>query len=407
MNMASSKKIKTKEEVISKCIEVHGKHYSYDKIEYKNNRTKMCIICPEHGEFWQNYKNHVTLGKGCPICGKYKIWKTRHESFVPKEKNIIPKYKKCFKLTFDIFLERAREVHGDKYDYSKVEYIDSKTPICIICPKHGEFWQKPMNHLRGYGCKKCGKVYKYTTEEFVDKVNKKYGNKYIYSKVEYVNNKTPICIICPKHGEFWQVPSLHLKGHGCYQCSMEQKMKKFSLTNFEFIRKAREVHGDKYDYSKVEYVNNRTKVCIICPEHGEFWQTPFDHLQGKGCPKCNSSHMENEIRMLLLENDFNFKEQQTFEWLKNKQNLYLDFYLPDYNIAIECQGKQHFKVINHFKGKKGFEERLNNDKLKFNLCKKNNIKILYYTNVKEDYEYFSEVIKDKIKLIKQIVKNYE
>ena len=118
-----------------------------------------------------------------------------------------------------------------------------------------------------------------------------------------------------------------------------------------FIKKYRKIHGDKYDYSKVDYINNHTKVCIICPEHGEFWQVPNNHLNGYGCPKCVMSHMENNISQLLNRNDIKYIPQCTFEWLKYKNNLYLDFYLPDYNIAIECQGEQHFEPVEHFGGK--------------------------------------------------------
>ena len=113
-----------------------------------------------------------------------------------------------------------------------------------------------------------------------------------------------------------------------------------------FENRARNIHGDKYDYSKVKYITANDKVCIICPEHGIFWQSPAVHINGKhGCPKCNSSKLENSVRNFLIENNFNFEEQKTFEWLKYKGNQYLDFYLPDYNIAIECQGIQHFKPV--------------------------------------------------------------
>lgn len=123
-----------------------------------------------------------------------------------------------------------------------------------------------------------------------------------------------------------------------------------ALTTEQFIEKARQIHGDKYDYSKVEYVNNKTNVCIICPEHGEFWQTPHNHLKGKGCPICSESKLEKKVRNFLIENKIKFETEKTFEWLKNEGQLRLDFYLPDYNIAIECQCEQHFKPID-FAGK--------------------------------------------------------
>ena len=123
---------------------------------------------------------------------------------------------------------------------------------------------------------------KLTVEEFIKRSREKHGDKYDYSKTIYSNKNTPVCIICPEHGEFWQKPEVHLMGCGCPKCAKNG----VKLTNSEFIFKAQEVHGDKYDYSKTEYINAHKKVCIICPEHGEFLQEASAHLQGKGCPKC-------------------------------------------------------------------------------------------------------------------------
>lgn len=127
-----------------------------------------------------------------------------------------------------------------------------------------------------------------TTEGFIEKAKKLHDNKYDYSKAEYVNTNTKVCIICPEHGEFWQTPSNHLQGKGCPKCKGKNK------TTEEFIEKANIIHNNKYDYSKVEYKSNRTKVCIICPEHGEFWQTPHEHLHGCGCPKCKNIKWNKE-----------------------------------------------------------------------------------------------------------------
>lgn len=127
-------------------------------------------------------------------------------------------------------------------------------------------------------------------EEFVLKANTKHDYKYDYSKVEYVDYKTKVCIICPKHGEFWQKPSDHLQGKGCNQCNGGVR----SNTK-DFIEKAKKIHGDKYDYSKVEYEHNARKVSIICPIHGVFRQSPNNHLQGNGCPKCTISNIEESL----------------------------------------------------------------------------------------------------------------
>lgn len=189
------------------------------------------------------------------------------------------------------FIEKAVKIHDDKYDYSKVEYNNSKEPICIICKKHGEFWQRPQNHLMGYGCKKCqyeklSNENKDSKETFIKKAKKLYGDTYDYSKVNYANSQTKVCIICPKHGEFYTTPNIHLDGHICPECANEKRKEKIRMSKEEFLLRARELYGWKYDYSKVEYKGYNEKVCIICPKHGEFWQTPHSHLTGRSCRKC-------------------------------------------------------------------------------------------------------------------------
>ena len=224
-----------------------------------------------------------------------------------------------------------------------------------------------------------------TTKDFIEKARKVHGNKYDYNKVEYINNHTKVCIICPIHGEFWQKPNSHVDDkNGCPKC-----IKNYKSNSGDFIEKARKIHGDKYDYSKVEYKNAITKVCIICPKHGEFWQKPNDHLSGYGCAKCNQSYLEKNIKKLLNENKINYNEQQKFDWLKYKQALSLDFYLPDYNVAIECQGIQHHKPIDYFGGEKEFNKIVIRDKIKNDLCKKHNIKLLYF-NYNDDIKIFNE-----------------
>jgi hypothetical protein len=313
----------TKEEFVEKAREVHGYKYDYSKVEYKNATTKVCIICPVHGEFLQK-PNYHTQGNGCPKCAgkrmdtklfieyahkehgdKYDYSKVVYKKSKDKVCIICPVHGEfyqtpnshlqgqgCLKCgvksrsklnskTDNIFIEQAKKVHNNKYDYSKVEYKNIHTKVCIICPDHGEFYQTPGSHLRGVGCPKCSSTSKLTTEKFIEKAREVHGDKYDYSKVEYKNVRDKVCIICPEHGEFYQTPNTHFRGNGCSECSGKAK-----LTTKKFIEKAREVHNNKYDYSKVEYKSNTTKVCIICPEHGEFYQTPNTHLRGSGCPRC-------------------------------------------------------------------------------------------------------------------------
>ena len=370
----------TTEDFIKKANTVHSNKYDYSKVKYVDAKTKVCIICPEHGEFWQIAGNHL-FGQDCPKCGK----KISSESKKTGKEN---------------FVRRSKKIHGNKYDYSKVEYMDSKTKVCIICPEHGEFLQTPSSHLQGCGCKKCAtekthNLLKKTLDNFIKKCKEIHGNKYDYSKVKYVDAKTKVCIVCPKHGEFWQTPDSHLQGHGCKKCCMEKLFNLTRMTKEEFIKKSKEMHGNKYDYSKTDYKNCDTDVCIICPEHGEFWQKPYYHIHKGGCPHCKESKLEKEVCKLLASNKIIFDRQKKFDWLGRQS---LDFYLPDYNIAIECQGRQHFEPVNYFGGKKAFEYVKQLDKTKKELCEKNHIDLLYFSDKKwgENIILSEEMLLEKI-----------
>lgn len=293
------------------------------------------------------------------------------------------------KLTTEEFVAKAKKTHGNKYDYSKVEYINNKVKVCIICPEHGEFWQTPHNHLVGQDCPLCtNNNLKKNTADFIRQAIEVHANKYDYSKVEYTSNKDKVCIICPEHGEFWQRPKRHLAGDGCPICRVNKK-----LTIEEFVTRAKKTHGDKYDYSRVKYVNTRTKVCLVCPEHGEFWQTPHNHICGDGCPACRISHLENEVKTMLDENNIAYEYQKHFSWL-GKQSL--DFYIPSKSIAIECQGSQHFIPYEFFGGEKGLAETKNRDMKKKKLCDDNCVSLLYYGRYNGCIKN-KKIILDKIK----------
>lgn len=193
------------------------------------------------------------------------------------------------------FIRKARMVHLDKYDYSNSIYTGTHNKVEIICPVHGAFFQTATNHLSGKGCKLCGrnktaKQQRSNTVDFIRKAGMVHSNRYDYSKVDYIKNDLKVIITCPVHGEFEQTPSGHLSGQGCPVCGAQQSAEsvksRMTLSKDEFVRRAKEKHGDQYDYSKVEYVSNKTKVIIICPVHGEFEQSPNKHIQGRGCPTC-------------------------------------------------------------------------------------------------------------------------
>lgn len=377
---------------ITKANLRHKGKYDYSKVEYVDAHTKVCIICPEHGEFWQTPNSHLN-GCGCPNCGRNKR----------------PSIEDC--------IVKFRKIHGDKYDYSKAEYINAHTKICVICPIHGEFWVSPANHLRERGCPKCRTrqnlisrdiptnmpIKKHTNQTFIKEASKRHKNKYDYSKVEYINNKTKVCIICPEHGEFWQRPDNHLKGQGCKQCAIPIRFENKKTDFNEWIQTASKLHNNKYDYRKSKFITVNDKMAIICPEHGEFWQTPAGHLQGQGCPYCKESSLEKKIERLLIENNLKYFREYKSNWLVNRNNkqLSLDFFLPEQNIAIECQGLQHFKPINFFGGVEKYLSQVINDEDKRKKCIENNIKLIYFSNLKEqnvitDLNKIKKIICDKL-----------
>ena len=375
----------TTEDFIAKARSIHGDKYDYSKVKYVNNSTKVCIICPEHGEFWQMPSNHLS-GKGCTKC--------KYETICKKRKKSTEK-----------FIKDARKVHGDKYDYSKVEYVNNSTKVCIICPEHGEFWQVSSSHLQGCGCPKCKGGVKYKHDEFLEKAIRIHGNIYDYSNTIYKNTKNKICIICHKknefgeeHGEFWQTPSIHLQGCGCPKCA-----NKF-LDKDLFIKRANTLHKNRFDYSKIEFINGYTKICIICPEHGEFWQTPSKHLSGQGCPACRKSKLEEQVEIFLKKYKIKYETQKQFKWLRYINLMSLDFYLPDYNIAIECQGKQHFleKCTFSNNNKETLELVQERDDTKKRLCKENNVQLLYFSTMKIKFPY--KVITNETDLLIEILK---
>jgi len=325
--MASGKRLTT-EEFTERAKAVHDDRYDYSKVNYINNKTKLTIICSKHGEFEQRPYDHLN-GSNCPSCAgrktltteefierakavhddRYDYSKVNYVSRNTKVTIICPKHGEfeqrpydhsngyncpscagCKRLTTESFIQRGKEVHGDKYDYSLVEFYNQKIKVRIICPEHGKFEQSPSSHIYGgHGCDRCSIesrsiIHNSTTEEFITKARKIHGDRYNYSLVVYDKALIKVKIICSKHGEFEQRPNCHLSGHGCPVCSGRK-----NLTTEEFITKARKIHADKYDYSKVNYINNTTLVRIICPEHGEFEQKPVNHLTNRGCPTCGGA----------------------------------------------------------------------------------------------------------------------
>lgn len=360
------------ERYIREVNEIHNGKYDYSKFVYTRKIDKSTIICPEHGEFEQSMHCHLK-GQGCPKCGL--------RSRVEKSRD-----------TTESFITKAKAVHGDRYDYSKVEYKGNKDKVCIICNIHGEFWQTPNSHLNGDGCPECGNESKGNsqrddTETFIEKARGVHGGKYDYSKVEYNNNKTKVCLICPEHGEFWQIPYAHLAGKGCPQCGVIKYSQKHMMTTESFIEKARLVHGDKYDYSKTVYNGIMNDVTIICPKHGEFKQKATYHLSGNGCQKCSAemvvSNGENEMYDFIT-------SVYTGEVRRSVRGILdygyeMDIYIPELNLAFEYDGLYWHNEVN-----KAYDYHLK----KTLMCKDRGIRLVHI--FEDEWLYKRDIVESMI-----------
>lgn len=299
---------------IEKAIKIHGYKYDYSKVEYTKAINKIIIICKEHGEFEQRAISHLRK-TNCPKCSG------------------------VYKYNTKTFIEKVKEIHSEKYDYSKIVYKSNKDKIIIICKIHGEFEILPSNFIKGQNCNICSNRKKLTTKEFIEKSIIIHGTKYDYSKVNYDGMHKKVIIICKKHGDFNQTPSEHLnKKRGCFKCLGTV----YDLNSF--IEKSKKNHGEKYDYSKVIYNGYYKKVIIICKIHGEFQQTPGDHYQnGSGCPKCaNNQFSKMQIQWLeLLSKLYNINIQHSLnigEYTINNTRYRADGYCKETNTIYEFHG---------------------------------------------------------------------
>lgn len=435
--LSKTSQTRTSEMFIQKAKEKHGEVYDYSLVEYQNCKTKITIICPEHGEFEQRPDSHLG-GAGCETCNRRKVARMQTK-------------------TTEKFIEESIEIHGEKYDYSLVNYVNDSTHVTITCAIHGEFQQVPRTHLKGKGCKFCGisrmvQLQSKTQEQFLEEAKFLHGDTYDYSLVEYINSGTKVIIICPTHGEFEQLPNSHIQGMGCQKCARVEIGKMKALSRQQFIEKANAVHEDKYDYSSAKYTGAKEKITIICPEHGIFVQRAGSHLEGRGCPecgncinktteqfvqdakkvhgdlynyeltlyanaytnvivvckkhgefstrpshhlsgvgchKCNFSKGETAISVFLKKNEVSFTSQKRFNNCRDKLPLPFDFYIVQINLLIEFDGEQHEKPVKFFGGDEGFKNRSKKDKIKTDYAYNNSIGLIRITkfgNIKQQLQ---------------------
>ena len=299
-------------------------------------------------------------------------------------------------ITTKDVIERFKSVHSDKYDYSKVEYKNMHTKVCIICPEHGEFWQTPHNHLKGQDCSYCAKIKRKEKETYASKKSfinesiKKFGNKFDYSKVKYINNKIKVTLICPEHGEIDVIPYEHLHSQfGCKQCAVETVGKtKIESNSQNFFFKTSIIHNNKYDYKDSIYNGLQNPIVINCPIHGKFIQIASYHLNGCGCPKCGIklSKGENEI--------YEYVKSIYTQTIHNDRSILngkeLDIYVPEKNIAIEYNG-----LLWHSEQYKDDADIYHLEKLK--TCQKQNIRLIHI--FEDEWIEKSQIVKSRLNSI--------
>lgn len=361
-------RIDTVEKFLKVAKEIHGGFYTYDRLVYKRTSQKGVITCPKHGDFEQRLSDHIHSKAGCIQCSGRKFRNTAN------------------------FIEDAKNLHGDLYDYSKFEYINNRKKSIIICKRCGcELFMTPFNHLQGNGCKKCNiKKYsdnrRHTNSMFIEKAKKIHGNRYDYSKIFYRGSDEKVTIICEEHGEFYQSPSNHLSGHGCFKCMrkvLELKNRKSipellcelneKYENILHDIKIVDTNREKYDLSKI-------MVSYVCNIHGRRESPATRLLYGiSNCDLCNKSSGEVLIDKELKKHKLNFITEYSFDDCKNPKTdnkLYFDFYILDKNKCIEFDGQQHFIPVKYFGGEEGLKNSQYRDSIKNQYCLEHNIPLL-------------------------------
>ena len=377
----------TKEKFIEKSKEIHGDKYDYSKVKYVNTETHVFISCLLCNYSFNIIPNNHTRGRGCKKCA-----------------NKIKSDKK--RKTTEQFILESKEIHGDKYDYSLVEYIKNNKKVKITCTTHGIFEQSPIDHLMFKGCNKCGidtrsKKQRFTKQEFIQKAKVIHGDKFDYSKVEYINSQTHIIVICNRCGyNFTQQPNSHLQGVGCDKCAHTINNENQKLTEIEIIQKLKNIHNNKFDYTKMNYMNTHSLINIKCNECNNIFQQIYrNHIKNKGCPLCEHNITEKILYDYLITIYPNTIREFKEKWCKNKKYLPFDDCIPELNIIIELDGPQHFQQISNWKSP---EETQKNDKYKMKCANENNFSVirLLQTDVLDNKYNWKKELNNNIEKIK-------
>jgi very-short-patch-repair endonuclease len=393
----------TKEEFIEKAIKIHGSKFDFSDIEYINSKTHIDVLCTVHGIF-KSMPNYILSGRGCPICGiksrslklrsnteefinsaneihnniynydevnyegagkKVKIKCSIHGLFeqTPREhlqgsdcyKCGIIKRSLSKKMSLNEFKKQCNKKYNNRFNYDDIVFNLLTDKINLICPDHGPFQTRASTHMhRGSGCYKCGMknaslLRKTPLHEFKEHCSKKYNNRFNYDNVVFDYTKDKINLICPDHGPFQTIVSTHMhRGSGCNKCAFFSTSVRCKKTQEEVIEGFRNIHGNTFSYSKVEYKDTHSPVIIICLHHGEFKISPCHHLRGTGCSNCKNK-TEGKLKIFLEENLlFEIETQFKLEECKRITYLPFDFCIEELKIIIELDGDQHFVQVSNW-----------------------------------------------------------
>lgn len=331
---------------------LHNFKFKYIKGKKFSLNTPIGIICPKHGVFKQRLAHHIYRKQQCPKCS----YELRSEMFIKP---------------VSYYVEKCKTLYNGKYTLYPETYINASVKAKYNCPEHGDFYLKPSRFINNSGCQKCSiqkrvSITKKTFSYFLNKAILVHGDLYDYNNCNFISMSKPIEIYCHKHGYFKQLPKNHIKGSGCHLCNYEKASTSQKQSALDFITKAKLVHGDKYDYSLVEYSNNKIPVKVICRTHGIFMVRPDLHLHGPtGCPICNESKGESKIASVLDK----YNAAYIREYKIPNFNFRYDFYIPKLKLLIEYDGEMHFKAIDNFGGKDQLLKTQARDKIKNKLAK--------------------------------------
>jgi very-short-patch-repair endonuclease len=425
-----------RDKFLERCRKKFGNKFDYSRMNFISfTKHKIIIVCPIHGVFEETPHNHLQSKYGCRRCS-FDANGIKHS------------------LNTDIFKKKIQDIYGDNYITTNSNYINNVTPIEVFCKKHElTFYKTPHSLFKKYGCPECGKEKYYEkmandTNFFISESIKLHGNVYTYDYTNYINNKTKVIVTCKLHGNFETSPNHHLskiRKHGCPKCGRIKRGKKIRITFDEFINripkvlkkfrlykstffkldkpmlfkclkcntkflrkpttmlklndtqcpecyieyrrdlyrsntadfiaKAIAVHGDKYDYTWVNYIDQYTDIEIFCNSCKKmFKQKPAVHLAGSGCKRCRKTTGEHKVSDFLIENKIDFVEQ--YKITEEHNRFRFDFYIPSINTLIEYDGHLHFIAVDFFGGEKTLQKQKRRDKLKNQLAKKHNYKLI-------------------------------